>query len=200
MFTYCPCSICTQTCNDGYALDDGSRTSSLTCDTYGGWKNGMEFQMCRGSSGIIHVYMFRMSVYLSYISFESFHIHSFSLSLTIQFLCSGFHGWITIFILVRLKLTINDSKLREKNIYFVNLQRILILSAVVPSTSTQTGNCHHIHSVKDCPSDGDFADCHRCDHFISCAPDGAFLRRCPPTTFWDDIAKQCLLQSSTCSQ
>ena len=68
-----------------------------------------------------------MSVYLSYISFESFHIHSFSLSLTIQFLCSGFHGWITIFILVRLKLTINDSKLREKNIYFLNLQRILIL-------------------------------------------------------------------------
>nr|XP_022321049.1 uncharacterized protein LOC111123179 [Crassostrea virginica] len=120
--TYKPTQlICTQTCNDGYGLDDGSRTSSLTCDTYGGWKNGMEFQMCRGSS-------------------------------------------------------------------------------VVPSTSTQTGNCHHIHSVKDCPSDGDFADCHRCDHFISCAPDGAFLRRCPPTTFWDDIAKQCLLQSSTCSQ
>nr|XP_011453907.2 uncharacterized protein LOC105346858 isoform X1 [Crassostrea gigas] len=114
--------ICTQTCNDGYTLDDGSRTSSLTCDTYNKWKTGEEFQMCRGSG-------------------------------------------------------------------------------VMPNTGTgtQTRSCHHIHSVKDCPSDGDFADCHRCDHFISCAPDGAFLRRCPLTTYWDDIAKQCLTKSSTCT-
>lgn len=104
MFTYCPCSICTQTCNDGYALDDGSRTSSLTCDTYGGWKNGMEFQMCRGSSGIIHVYMFRMSVYLSYNSLESFNIihslfHLFDDSIDILHLQYIFvHGWIIIFI------------------------------------------------------------------------------------------------------
>ncbi|XP_056010042.1 uncharacterized protein LOC130051686 [Ostrea edulis] len=116
--------ICTQTCNNGFALADGTRTSSLTCDTYNMWKNGMEFQMCRATGG----------------------------------------GMVT-----------------------------------QPSTGTQTGNCRQINSVKDCPSDGDFAACNRCDHFISCAPDGAFLRRCPPTTFWDDIAKQCLTKSSTCS-
>ncbi|XP_061184408.1 uncharacterized protein LOC133192414 [Saccostrea echinata] len=121
--------VCTQTCNDGFALDDGTRTSSLTCDTYNSWKIGKEFQMCRVSSG------------------------------------TGTGSGNT---------------------------------TPGSGTGTQTRNCHQINSIKDCPSDGDFADCHRCDHFISCAPDGVFLRRCPATTYWDDIAKQCLTQSSTC--
>lgn len=66
--TYSNTSICTQTCNDGYTLDDGSRTSSLTCDTYNKWKTGEEFQMCRGSGGMYHsstaARVFHTSIYV----------------------------------------------------------------------------------------------------------------------------------------
>ena len=106
MFTYCLCSICTQTCNDGYALDDGSRTSSLTCDTYGGWKNGMEFQMCRGSSGIIQymatclecLFIF-LIIPLNLLTFIHSLFYLFDDSIDILRLQHIFvHGWITIFI------------------------------------------------------------------------------------------------------
>ena len=47
--------------------------------------------------------------------------------------------------------------------------------------------------------DGDYASCHGCRFFMTCAGGKKFdKRQCPPGSFFDNNLKRCEIQSSTC--
>ena len=47
--------------------------------------------------------------------------------------------------------------------------------------------------------DGDYASCHGCRFFMTCAGGKKFDKRpCPPGSFFDNDLKRCEIQSSTC--
>ena len=57
-----------------------------------------------------------------------------------------------------------------------------------------------VSSCKDKP-DGDFQSCEGCDVYLSCVNGNIIDKRlCPPSTYWDDNAKSCLYESSTCHE
>ncbi len=55
-----------------------------------------------------------------------------------------------------------------------------------------------ISSCVSVPS-GNYQSCETCEGYVACSGGILYDMPCPVTTFWDDVSKVCLLESTTCN-
>ncbi|XP_052706720.1 coadhesin-like [Crassostrea angulata] len=69
---------------------------------------------------------------------------------------------------------------------------------------TETKNCSKVQCIGSCVSnckhllDGHYQSCETCNGYVTCSNQNFYKRTCPTNLVWDDHAKQCLYNSTTC--
>lgn len=83
---------------------------------------------------------------------------------------------------------ITISLILHLNVLICVMRTTVVLNSLKGSC---VSNCKHL-------LDGHYQSCETCNGYVTCSNQNCYKRTCPTNLVWDDHAKQCLYNSTTC--